>query len=97
MVNEWDDSSEKSRGAELLAIVGVDQSQRVRCGQPGCGHSVYRHIHVVREGADLIVLGSTCFEKRYGGISILGAPRYGGGSGKQLTEEERLLLVPTQN
>jgi hypothetical protein len=78
---------------KLVAIVAVDPDDRVRCGQPGCGHSVYARIHIVREGDELIVLGSTCFEKRYGSSSALGSAKYGGGSGRQLTAEERQLLV----
>lgn len=78
---------------KLLAIVAVDPNDRVQCGQPGCGHSVYARIHVVREGTELMVLGSTCFEKRYGSASALGAASYGGGSGRQLTAEEREMLV----
>lgn len=77
---------------QLLAIVAVDPEHRVRCGQPGCGHSVYARIHVVRADGELLVLGSTCFEKRYGSGSALGAPSYGGGNGRQLTPEERGLL-----
>lgn len=79
--------------ANLLAIVAVDQSDQVRCGQPGCGHSVYRRIHVVREGPELLVLGSTCFGKRYGFADALGSATYGSGNGRQLTPEERQLLV----
>lgn len=56
----------------LLAIVSVEYEDRVRCGQPSCGHSVYRRIHVVREDEKLLVLGSTCFEKRYGTATVLG-------------------------
>jgi len=78
---------------QLLAIVAVDPERRVRCGQPGCGHSVYARIHVVRADGELLALGSTCFEKRYGSGSALGAPSYGGGDGRQLTPEERELLV----
>lgn len=78
--------------ARLLAIVEVDHDQRVRCGNPGCGHSVYKAIHVVQDGQELLVLGSTCFEKRYG-LGALGAPHYGGGSGRRLTSEERELLL----
>ena len=33
----------------LRAIVTVDEQDRVRCQQPGCGHSVYAAIHVVEE------------------------------------------------
>lgn len=78
--------------ARLLAIVEVDHDQRVRCGNSGCGHSVYKAIHVVQDGQELLVLGSTCFEKRYG-LGALGAPHYGCGSGRRLTSEERELLL----
>lgn len=81
---------------ELCAIVAVDYSARVRCTQPGCGHAVFRRIHVVRDDGKLVVLGSTCFAKRYGSNDALGPARHGGGSGdsgRQLTEAERQLLV----
>lgn len=78
---------------ELLAIVSVDKDDRVRCGQPNCGHSVYRQIHVVRDGVELMVLGSTCFAKRYGGSDALGTARFGGGGGRQLTNAERQMLL----
>ncbi len=38
------------RTAHLLAIVEEDKSERVQCQEPGCGHSVYQAIHVVRDG-----------------------------------------------
>lgn len=78
---------------KLLAIVSVDHADRVQCGQPGCGHSVYRQIHVVQEGEKTFVLGSTCFAKRYGSTAALGSPRFGGAGGRPLTTEERRLLV----
>ncbi|MDP2369715.1 hypothetical protein [Rhodoferax sp.] len=81
---------------ELCAMVAVDFSARVRCEQPGCGHAVYRRIHVVRDEGKLLVMGSTCFAKRYGSNDALGPARHGGGSsdsGRQLTEAERQLLV----
>lgn len=41
-----------------------------------------------------MVLGSTCFAKRYGGSDALGAARFGGsGGGRLLTDEERQLLL----
>lgn len=60
------ESQEERLRARLLAIVEVDHDQRVRCGQPACGHSVYKAIHVVQDGDDLLVLGSKCFNNRYG-------------------------------
>ena len=79
---------------QLLAIVEVPPADRVLCGQPGCGHSVWKAIHVVKDGTELLVLGSTCFEKRYGFGHALGAPHYGsGGDSRKLTSEERQLLA----
>lgn len=87
------DTIPEPKAPALLAIVEVDKAQRVYCAQPGCRHTVYKAIHVVREQGELLVLGSTCFAKRFGGLSALGAARYGGGQGPVLTPEERALLV----
>ena len=79
---------------KLLAIVEVPPAERVLCGQPECGHSVWKAIHVVKDGTELLVLGSTCFEKRYGYGNALGTPHYGGGGdSRKLTSEERQLLA----
>lgn len=76
----------------LMAVVEVDKSERVYCAQPGCHHTVYKAIHVVKDADQLLVLGSTCFKKRYGGLNALGGAQYGGCNGKPLTPEERILL-----
>ncbi len=78
--------------ATLLSIVQVDKGDRIVCQEPGCGHSVWRAIHVVEHDGKILVLGSHCFERRYGSGSALGAPSYGTGTGRQLTPEERQLL-----
>jgi hypothetical protein len=75
-----------------MAVVEVDKAERVYCAQPGCHHTVYKAIHVVKDAGQLLVLGSTCFKKRYGGLNALGGAQYGGGNGKPLTPEERVLL-----
>jgi hypothetical protein len=80
--------------AKLLAVVSVEHADRVQCRQPGCGHSVYRRIHIVRESGKLLVLGSTCFAKRYLTGSVVGSASFGsGGDGRMLTDAERQLLV----
>ena len=61
----------------LRAVVAVDEKDRVQCQQPGCGHSVYAAVHVVEEDGRLLVLGSTCFAKRYGSSHALGPAQYG--------------------
>src|SRR5690349_11602752 len=92
---DMEDSARKAgKGwARLRAIVAVDVIDRVQCQQSGCGHSVYAAIHVVEEEGRLLVLGSTCFAKRYGDAHALGQAQYGGDGGRKLTEEERRMLI----
>jgi len=80
---------------QLLAIVSVERERRVLCQNPGCGHGVYAAIHVVQDSDQLLVLGSTCYAKRYGGAQALGNPAYSAGSsgGSLLTAEERNILA----
>jgi hypothetical protein len=81
-------------GAYLLAIVEVDKADRIQCQAEGCGHSVYKRIHVVLAGLEFKVLGSQCYERLYGQMTLGGqAPQYGSGNGRLLTPEERLVLV----
>lgn len=78
---------------QLLAVVGVDKQARVVCQAPGCGHGVYRRIHVVRhDDGRLGVYGSDCFERLFGHL-VEKAPRYGSGEGWELTAEERQMLA----
>lgn len=79
--------------ARLRAVVAVDVKDRVQCQQPGCGHSVHAAVHVVEEDGCLVVLGSTCFAKRYDSVHALGQAQYGAGGGRKLTAEERLMLI----
>ncbi len=78
--------------ARLCAIIAVDVAHAVRCQQPGCGHRVHAAVHIVREGEEFIVLGSSCYAKRYGNNRVLGNARYGGGTGRSLTDDERRIL-----
>ncbi|QGJ18333.1 MULTISPECIES: hypothetical protein [unclassified Polaromonas] len=91
--NESNALGASSNNPTLQAIVAVDKSERVQCQQPGCGHSVYAAVHIVEEHSRLLVLGSTCFEKRYGGRTALGPASYGAGNGRKLTAEEREMLI----
>lgn len=87
--------SQMSKDPALLAIVAVPPSKAVSCQAPGCGHRVYAAVHVVEDAGQTLVLGSTCYAKRYGASSALGSPSYtsGGSGGKALTDEERDLLA----
>ena len=78
---------------ELLAVVGVEKDDRVVCQASGCGHGVYRRIHVVRhDDGHLSVYGSDCFERLFGHL-VRRSPQYGNGEGRDLTPEERHLLA----
>ncbi|MDC8786307.1 hypothetical protein [Roseateles koreensis] len=79
--------------SQLLAVVEVDKADRVVCQAVGCGHGVFRRIHVVRHGdGSLGVYGSDCFGKLFGQLANK-APQYGSGDGRELTPEERLMLA----
>ena len=67
-----EDQASTGVAPRLMAVVEVDKSERVYCAQPGCHHTVYKAIHVVKEGGELLVLGSTCFQKRFGSLTALG-------------------------
>ena len=78
----------------LLAVVEVPHDERVRCAAEGCGHSVYRRVHLVRVAGSTKVYGSDCFTRLFGSTPTgIAAPRYGTGTGKSLTPEERALLI----
>lgn len=77
---------------QLLAVVEVDKTERVFCAQPGCNHTVYKAVHVVRDSGRLMILGSTCFAKRYGSLTALGQAKHQTSRGRLLTAEERRLL-----
>lgn len=76
----------------LLAIVEVDKTERVICRAPNCGHSVYKRIHVIKLDGKVTVYGSECFKRLLGSESSI-VPRYGTSTSRQLTPEERLLLL----
>lgn len=78
----------------LLAVVEVPHDERVRCAAEGCGHSVFRRVHLVRVDGSTKVFGSDCFSRLFESTPTghVG-PKYGGGAGRVLTAEERSLLV----
>ena len=78
----------------LLAVVEVPQDERVRCTAQGCGHSVYRRVHLVRVEGTTKVYGSDCFVRLFGATPTGRVPpKFGGAAGRSLTTEERALLL----
>lgn len=64
------------------------------CQADGCGHAVYKRIHVVQVGDQLQVLGSECFKRLFGHLeSARQSPRYGDGEGRRLSAEERRAML----
>lgn len=78
---------------ELVAVVEVDKTGRVVCQAAGCGHAVYKRIQVVQHDGKLGVYGSDCFDKLFAHLLPSATPRYGTGDGRELTPEERWLLL----
>jgi hypothetical protein len=77
---------------KLLAVVGVEKADRVVCQAQGCGHGVYRRIHIVRHDNGVVgVYGSDCFSRLFGHL-VECSPRYGSGDGRELTADERQML-----
>ena len=90
MNNEFQESAQQQ--PRLLAVVGVDRSQRVRCRAEGCSRPVYCRIHVVREvDGSILVLGSKCYEILYRN-GLHEEALYTGTTSRPLTDEERRLL-----
>lgn len=51
---------------ELLAVIEVPETKPVLCQAQQCGRSVYRAVHVIREGENLRIYGSECAKKLFG-------------------------------
>lgn len=79
--------------AQLMAVVEVDKEDRIICQRDGCGHSVYKRIHIVRENGRFTVLGSECFKLLYGCSDAEAVPHYGSSAGQLLTDAERQVLI----
>lgn len=77
---------------ELLSVVEVPPDKRVRCQAEGCGHGVFKRIHVVEHDGRVGVYGSECYARLFGAGGRLRPARYGGGEARMLTDAERQML-----
>lgn len=78
----------------LIAIVEVDKADRIICQAEGCGHTVYKRIHVVRDNDRIKVVGSECYKRLYLGQDRAAQnPMYGSAEGRRLSEAERIALL----
>lgn len=82
----------------LLAILQLDREDRVRCQADGCNHVVYQRVHVVEQGGQVQVLGSTCFQRLVGQAHAKAStPTFTSAEGRALSPEERALLLENTN
>lgn len=51
---------------ELLVVLEIPETKPVICQFEGCGRSVYRRVHVVRQSGQLRIYGSECAKKVLG-------------------------------
>lgn len=80
--------------AQLLAVIEVSHDDRVRCMAAGCGHSVFKRVHIIRRDSALLVYGSTCFAREFHGHEVTASsPRFTSHTGRILSAEERQLLT----
>jgi hypothetical protein len=78
----------------LLEIIEVPFDNRVRCMANGCGHSVYKRVHIIRHNGALLIYGSDCFARKFSGQTVkTGRPQLTTSAGRILSSEERQLLI----
>jgi hypothetical protein len=77
---------------KLLAIVEVAQARRFACQAPGCGRSTFRQLYLVVRGAEVVVLGASCFRKMQGS-EVPVQPLYGRPLVRRLADRQCSLLA----
>jgi hypothetical protein len=65
-----EDTASPPPGPYLLAVVEVDREARILCQAEGCGHSVFKRIHVVLEGTEFKVFGAQCYQRLFGHLAM---------------------------
>ena len=87
-------SDNRSFAPVLVTIIEVDRADRIQCQADGCGHSVFKRIHVVLARGEFKILGSQCYQQLFGTATLSAAePQYGPLSGRRLTASERSMLI----
>jgi hypothetical protein len=77
---------------EFVAIVEVPEHKKIVCQAEGCGHSVFRRVHVIKQGSDIGVFGSTCAAKMFGQLLKNSRPTIHMSEGINLSEPDVELL-----
>lgn len=79
--------------ASLLAVIEVPRASKVRCAADGCGHSVYKRVHIVRFMGETRVYGEDCFQHLFGRSLGKAKPKLTSSKGRKLSDEERAVLI----
>ncbi|MGP1345511.1 MAG: hypothetical protein ACTS3F_02430 [Phycisphaerales bacterium] len=88
-------TNSKDKPWMLAAVFGVDKADRVQCQCKGCGHAVYRRVHmIVWSDGRIECWGGICYQRELGvAARELGIkPMFTGTGGHRLTAEERAML-----
>jgi hypothetical protein len=81
---------------QLAAVVAVPREERIQCQCKGCGHTIWRQIHVIQwTDGRIECWGQECYKRELGPTAVGGASRaiYDSVGGRELTLEERELLT----
>lgn len=81
--------------AQLLFVASVDESRKLVCQAPGCGRSIAKAVHVIRDAEGAVrVVGSGCYVKLSGNEQATKqGPAVAGFDGRRLTPEERAAMI----
>src|SRR5688572_8886426 len=82
---------------ELLAVVRVHETKRIRCQAPACNQPVYVATHVVRISEGLKLLGFECCAKLFGWTGKQRTAAYTSGSRPLIGEERDQVVANTES
>lgn len=77
----------------LLIIVEIPEDKKVICQAAGCGRSVYRRVHVVKNNNQIEVYGEDCSKRLFGKLSKKFTMKSNNINGAPLTERDVELLT----
>jgi len=81
------------KNIELIMVVEVPAHKKVLCQADGCGHAVFRRVHVIHQDGDIGVFGSSCAKKLLGERLEKMRPTIGGGVEMTLSDIDVDLLI----
>ena len=81
---------------QLAAEVALPYEERIQCQCRGCGHTIWRQIHIIQwTDGRIECWGQDCYKRELGPTAVGGASKalYDSVGGRELTPEERELLT----